>query len=145
MSFIHHFGEAFTPIFYLFTGFSFLPIAAKQMKNPEKNIPRVLIAVMVSVTILDALMMTVAVGLSGTKLGGYSTPLANALGGVLAKGLGTTIGKWGYAFIIFGMLVSIFGVAFSSSFNTPSLITSMANEHGMLPKFIGKKNKHDAP
>lgn len=145
MSFIHHFGEAFTPIFYLFTGFSFLPIAAKQMKNPEKNIPRVLIAVMVSVTILDALMMTVAVGLSGTKLGGYSTPLANALGGALAKGLGTTIGKWGYAFIIFGMLVSIFGVAFSSSFNTPSLITSMANEHGMLPKFIGKKNKNDAP
>ena len=50
------------------------------MNNPEKNIPRVLIAVMVSVTILDALMMTVAVGLSGVKLGGYSTPLANALG-----------------------------------------------------------------
>ncbi|MCD7112094.1 APC family permease [Limosilactobacillus agrestis] len=137
MPFIRHFGEAFTPIFYLFTGFSFLPIAAKQMNNPEKNIPRVLIAVMVSVTILDALMMTVAVGLSGTKLGGYSTPLANALG--------TAIGKWGYAFIIFGMLVSIFGVAFSASFNTPSLIASMANEHGMLPKFIGKKNKHDAP
>ena len=89
--------------------------------------------------------MTVAVGLSGTKLGGYSTPLANALGGTLAKGLGTTIGKWGYASIIFWMLVSIFWVAFSSSFNTPSLITSMANEHGMLPKFIGKKNKHDAP
>ncbi|MCD7125081.1 APC family permease [Limosilactobacillus caviae] len=137
MPFIHHFGEAFTPIFYLFTGFSFLPIAAKQMNNPEKNIPRVLIAVMVSVTILDALMMTVAVGLSGTKLGGYSTPLANSLG--------TAIGKWGYAFIILGMLVSIFGVAFSASFNTPSLIASMANEHGMLPKFIGKKNKHDAP
>ncbi|MBB1079518.1 APC family permease [Limosilactobacillus sp. STM2_1] len=137
MPFLHHFGAAFTPIFYLFTGFSFLPIAAKQMNKPEKNIPRVLIAVMVSVTILDALMMIVAVGLAGTKLGGYSTPLANALG--------LAIGKWGYAFIIFGMLVSIFGVAFSASFNTPSLIASMANEHGMLPKFIGKKNKHDAP
>lgn len=93
MPFFHHFGEAFTPIFYLFTGFSFLPIAAQQMNNPEKNIPRVLIAVMVSVTILDALMMAVAVGLAGTKLGGYSTPLANALG--------TAIGKWGYSIIIF--------------------------------------------
>ena len=41
--FLKHFGAAFTPIFYLFTGFSFLPIAAKQMNNPEKNIPRVLI------------------------------------------------------------------------------------------------------
>lgn len=135
--FMSHFGAAFTPIFYLFTGFSFLPIAARQMENPEKNIPRVLISVMVSVTILDALMMTVAVGLSGSKLGGYSTPLANALG--------SAVGKWGYALIIFGMLVSIFGVAFSASFNTPSLIASLANEHGMLPKFVGKKNKHDAP
>lgn len=43
------------------------------------------------------------------------------------------------------MLVSIFGVAFSASFNTPSLIASLANEHGMLPKFVGKKNRHDAP
>ena len=47
--------------------------------------------------------------------------------------------------MIVGMLISIFGVAFSASFNTPSLIASLATEHGMLPKWIGKKNKHDAP
>lgn len=135
--FLKHFGAAFTPIFYLFTGFSFLPIAAKQMNNPEKNIPRVLIAVMVSVTILDALMMLVTIGISGRHLGGYSTPLASAFG--------TAIGKWGYSLIIVGMLVSIFGVAFGASFNTPSLVASLANEHGMLPKSFGKKNKHDAP
>lgn len=136
--FFKHFGAAFTPIFYLFTGFSFLPIAAKQMKNPEKNIPRVLIAVMVSVTILDALMMLVAIGVvSGARLGGYSTPLASVLG--------SAVGKWGYTLIIVGMLISIFGVAFSASFNAPSLVVSLANEHRMLPKVIGKKNRHDAP
>ena len=43
------------------------------------------------------------------------------------------------------MLVSIFGVGFRASFNTPSLVASLANEHGMLPKSFGKKNKHDAP
>lgn len=100
------------------------------MKNPEKNIPRVLVAVMVSVTILDALMMLVTIGISGQHLAGYSTPLANAFG--------TAIGKWGYSLIIVGMLVSIFGVAFSASFNTPSLVASLANEHGMLPKFFWK-------
>ena len=135
--FLKHFGAAFTPIFYLFTGFSFLPIAAKQMNNPEKNIPRVLIAVMVSVTILDALMMLTAIGVAGSRLGGYSTPLASTFG--------DAIGKWGYTVIIVGMLISIFGVAFSASFNAPSLVASLANEHGMLPKVIGKKNKHDAP
>ena len=135
--FLKHFGAVFTPIFYLFTGFSFLPIAAKQMNNPEKNIPRVLIAVMISVTILDALMMIVAIGIAGSRLGGYSTPLASVFG--------DAIGKWGYTVIIVGMLISIFGVAFSASFNAPSLVASLANEHGMLPKVIGKKNKHDAP
>lgn len=131
--FFKHFGDAFTPIFYLFTGFSFIPIAAKQMNNPEKNIPRVLIAVMTSVTILDCLMLLVAIGLSGQ----YFNPLASALK--------TGVGQWGFAFMIVGMLISIFGVAFSASFNTPSLIASLATEHGMLPKWIGKKNKHDAP
>ena len=131
--FFKHFGDAFTPIFYLFTGFSFIPIAAKQMNNPEKNIPRVLIAVMTSVTILDCLMLLVAIGLSGQ----YFNPLASALK--------TGVGQQGFAFMIVGMLISIFGVAFSASFNTPSLIASLATEHGMLPKWIGKKNKHDAP
>lgn len=45
------------------------------MNNPEKNIPRVLIAVMPSVTILDCLMLLVAIGLSGQ----YFNPLASAL------------------------------------------------------------------
>ena len=107
------------------------------MNNPEKNIPRVLIAVMTSVTILDCLMLLVAIGLSGQKLGSYSNLLASALK--------TGVGQWGFAFMIVGMLISIFGVAFSASFNTPSLIASLATEHGMLPKWIGKKNKHDAP
>lgn len=131
--FFKHFGDAFTPIFYLFTGFSFILIAAKQTDNPEKNIPRVLIAVMPSVTILDCLMLLVAIGLSGQ----YFNPLARALK--------TGVGQWGFAFMIVGMLISIFGVAFSASFNTPSLIAYLATEHGMLPKWIGKKNKHDAP
>ena len=43
------------------------------------------------------------------------------------------------------MLIRIFGVAFSASFNAPSLVASLANEHRMLPKVIGKKNRHDAP
>ena len=42
------------------------------------------------------------------------------------------------------MLISILGVAFASSFNTPELIASLANEHLMLPKWVGKRNKHGA-
>lgn len=62
----------------MFTGFSFIPIAAKQMNNPEKNIPQVLISVMITVTILYALMMLVAIGILGSKMVNYSTPIAVA-------------------------------------------------------------------
>ncbi|TSO26702.1 APC family permease [Lactobacillus sp. LL6] len=132
-----HFGAAFSVVFYMFTGFSFIPIAAKQMQNPEKNIPKVLISVMISVTIMYSLMLLVAIGILGDKMSLYSTPIAEAL----RKG----VGEWGYILIIIGMLMSIFGVAFTCSFNTPSLISSLSNEHAMLPKWIGKKNKYDAP
>lgn len=135
--FVKHFGAAFSVVFYMFTGFSFIPIAARQMKNPEKNIPRVLIAVMISVTVLYSLMMIVAIGILGTKMAQYTTPIANAFK--------TGVGEWGYILVIVGMLVSIFGVAFTASFNTPSLIASLASEHAMLPKWVKKKNRYDAP
>lgn len=82
-----HFGAAFSVVFYMFTGFSFIPIAVAFQK---------------------------------------------------------AVGDWDYVLVIAGMLISVIGVAFAGSFNTPSLIASLANEHAMLPKWIGKKNKHDA-
>lgn len=82
-----HFGAAFSVVFYMFTGFSFIPIAVAFQK---------------------------------------------------------AVGDWDYVLVIAGMLISVIGVAFAESFNTPSLIASLANEHAMLPKWIGKKNKHDA-
>lgn len=69
-------------------------------------------------------------------MGNYSTPIAVAFQ--------KAVGEWGYVLVIAGMLISIFGVAFASSFNTPALIASLATEHSMLPSWIGKKNKHDA-
>lgn len=55
------------------------------------------------------------------------------------------MGEWGYVIIIIGVLLSIFGVAFTCSFNKPALIASLALEHQLLPNWVGKKNKFDAP
>ena len=81
-------------------------------------------------------MLLVAIGILGIKMGNYSTPIAVAFQ--------KAVGEWGYVLVIAGMLISSFGVAFASSFNTPALIASLATEHSMLPSWIGKKNKHDA-
>ena len=135
--FFKHFGAAFSEVFYLFTGFSFIPIAARQMQDPKKNIPRVLIGVMISVTILYTLTVIIGIGILGSKMGAYTTPIANAFQ--------KAVGEWGYIVIIVGMLLSIFGVAFTCSFNTPSLLSSLSHEHNLLPTWVGKKNKYDAP
>ena len=135
--FFKHFGAAFSEVFYLFTGFSFIPIAARQMQNPTKNIPRVLISVMITVTILYALTVLIGIGIIGSKMSDYTAPIANAFG--------KAVGEWGYIVIIIGMLLSIFGVAFISSFNAPSLIASLAEEHNLVPKWVGKKNRYKAP
>ena len=135
--FFHHFGAAFSVVFYLFSGFSFIPIAASQMKDPAKNIPRALVAVMVTVTILYTLMVLIAIGILGHKMSWYTIPIANAFK--------SAVGEWGYVIIIIGVLLSIFGVAFTCSFNTPALIASLALEHQLLPNWVGKKNKFDAP
>ena len=135
--FFKHFGAAFSEVFYLFTGFSFIPIAARQMQNPTKNIPRVLISVMITVTILYALTVLIGIGIIGSKMSDYTAPIANAFG--------KAVGEWGYIVIIIGMLLSIFGVAFISSFNAPSLVASLAEEHNLVPKWVGKKNKYKAP
>lgn len=136
-SFFSHFGSAFSIVFYMFTGFSFIPVAAAQMKNPEKNIPKALIAVMASVAILYALVQAVIIGILGKNIVNYDIPIAEAMK--------SGIGQWAYVLIISGMIVSIFGVAFAVSFSTPALAASLAKEHQLLPAVIGKENKHGAP
>lgn len=65
------------------------------------------------------------------KISNYSTPISVAFQ--------KAVGERGYALVIVGMLISILGVAFASSFNTPALIASLATEHSMLPSWIGKR------
>lgn len=135
-----HFGSAFSIVFYMFTGFSIIPVAAGQMKNPEKNIPKALISVMITVTILYALVQAVVIGILGTSIldkANMSVPVAAAMK--------SSVGQWGYIVIVVGMLVSIFGVAFAFSFSTPALAASLANEHHLLPGAMGKKNKAGSP
>lgn len=136
-SFVGHFGSAFSVVFYMFSGFSFIPVAAAQMKNPEKNIPKALIYVMVSVTVLYTLVQTIAIGILGKTIVNYDVPIAEAMK--------IDVGQWAYAIIILGMLISIFGVAFAVSFSTPALAASLAVEHKLLPQAIGKKNKYGSP
>ncbi|MCI6369076.1 MAG: APC family permease [Limosilactobacillus reuteri] len=135
--FSNHFSEAFSVTFYMFGGFSLLPVAARKMVNSKKNLPRVLTVIMLSLICLYSLVMVVCIGILGRKLVASHVPVADAL--LL------TVGKWGYLLIIVCMLVGMIGAAFAQSYDATMLPASLSLEHHMLPKWIGKKNRFDAP
>ncbi|MFZ1383195.1 MAG: APC family permease [Scrofimicrobium sp.] len=130
-------GTAYGVAFYLFAGFSFLTIAASKMKNSQKNLPKALLIVIISVTVVYLLIQLVTVGVLGSKVADSTVPVAEAMR--------HAAGEWAYYIVIAGTAVAVFGVAFACSFEVPILAASLANAHKLLPAPIGKLNKHGAP
>lgn len=88
------FDHAFMLIFFMFPGFSFLPVQASSIHNSKKNLPKLLIGVVISVTVIYVVTMSVAI---------------------------------------------------SMFYSTPYVVSSLANEKALLPKFIGIKTKNGVP
>ena len=129
-------SSAFSNAFYMFNGFAFLPVAASQMVKPEKNLPRVLVATIVTVTGIYVLAAIIAIGMLGPDIVHSSVPLAQAF----AMKFGT-IGK---SIIIIGTAGSILGIALSMSFNTPYVASSLASQE-LLPHFLSEKTQGGIP
>ncbi len=53
------FDHAFMLIFFMFPGFSFLPVQASSIHNSKKNLPKLLIGVVISVTVIYVVTMSV--------------------------------------------------------------------------------------
>ena len=131
------FRTAFSTAFYMFTGFSFLPVAANKMKNPEKTLPRALMVVMLIVIAIYGMAQMTTIVILSTNLTAETLPVAAAFAAVVG-----TIGK---TVVILGMLISILGVAVAVSFDTPIEMASLATEKTLLPAVFGRTNKSGAP
>ena len=131
------FNQGFGMVFYMFTGFSFLPIAASKMKNPEKTLPKALISVLLTSATLYLIVQFAAIGVSGPRLAGENVPVAASFFRIA--------GTIGYDLALAGMLISILGVALSVSFSTPTIASSLASEHQLLPRMLGHQNKRGVP
>ena len=110
-------GTAYGITFYLFAGFSFLTIAGNKMRNPQKNLSKALVIVIVLVTVVYLLIQTVTVGILGSDTAKSATPVATAMQHAL--------GEWAYYLVIAGTAVAVFGVAFACSFEVPVLAASL--------------------
>ncbi|GEK29336.1 APC family permease [Furfurilactobacillus siliginis] len=130
------FGQAAIVMFYAFTGFEAIVIAAEDMKNPQHDVPRAIVTVMGIVALLYFLIQTVSVGVLGPKLALTSAPMQEAL----AQAIGP-VGKY---LIGAGTIISISGIAVAQSFTVPRSGQAMA-DNGVMPRVVGKVNRRGVP
>lgn len=130
------FGAAAVMLFFAFTGFESIAIAAAEMENPQKNLPKATLVTIFIVSAIYLLLLACAIGIMGYELAGTKAPVQEAFGRI-AGPFGTTV-------VAAGTLVSIGGLCIGSSFITPHSCLALAQKQ-MLPSFMTRKNKYGAP
>lgn len=123
-------------VFYAFTGFENTGLAAGEMENPAKNVPKAIIISMTFVSVVYFLVQFVCIGALGTSLETTGTPIVDVMSKI--------IGSKGAILITVGTLISIGGINICTSFNTPRCGQALA-DGGYLPEVLNKRNKYDVP
>lgn len=130
------FGSAALLIFYAFTGFESIGVAAGDMDNAKKNVPLAICIVLALVAVIYTLIQVNSIGILGPALATTETPVATASEAFL--------GKWAGSLVTAGTLISIGGINIASSFLTPRSGVAMSDEN-QLPSIISKRNSKDVP
>ncbi|MCJ8341461.1 MAG: APC family permease [Cetobacterium sp.] len=134
--FSSNFGSATLLIFYAFTGFDLLAVAAGDMKNPQKNLPKAIISVICFCSIFYLIIMLICIGILGNDLGNTTVPIASATSKFL--------GNFGFLFVTIATLISIGGITIALSFIAPRSIVAMS-ENNYFPKKFAKVGKRNTP
>lgn len=123
------FGQVETVVlllFYAFIGFEGVTVPAGESRDPKRDIPRVLIAVLAGVTLLYALVIWAYLTIS---------PETQASENALAGTAEMAFGQWGVMLIVIGAGFSIAGNNFSSLMIVPRMAYGMAQQR-MLPEWF---------
>ncbi len=132
-----NFATAVLVMFYAFTGFAGIALAASDIEDPKKNIPRAIVLVMIIVAVIYLSLQVVVTGLLGADgLAASQAPLADAAGAFA--------GEWGYQMLIIGTIVSIFAINVSISFIAPRMGVALAEDR-LLPPFLAKTGRFGTP
>lgn len=131
------FLSAYGTVFFFFTGFSFLPVNAEKMKNPAKNLPKMMSLVMLTCLAVYLIIQAITIGALGPELTKTLVPAATAFSRV--------VGAIGIPLFVIGICFSIFGVIVATTFNTPTILASLAQAHEDVPTFVAKNNRFGTP
>lgn len=130
------FGAAALIIFFAFSGFETLAVAAEDMENPQKNLPIALMVVIAFTSVVYFLIQMIAMGTLGGSLATSAAPVADVADSILGP-----TGKW---IVTIGTLVSIGGINIAQSFTAPRSGVALAQDR-MVPGVIAQNSRFGTP
>lgn len=129
-------GSSALIVFFAFTGFEAIALAAEDMDQPRKNLPIAILVVLFGSAFIYFLVQTIVIGILGESLSQSVTPVADAANIIL--------GNWGLWLVTAGTLISIGGINVAASFLGPRSGVALAQDR-LIPSFIAAKCRFDTP
>lgn len=133
---LNNFAPAVILVFYAFSGFESIAVAAGEMNNPKKNVPIAIVTTIVVSSIIYILIQAITIGTLGADLAQSAAPVADSAN--------TFMGSFGKILVAVGTIVSIGGINVATSISAPRSGVALA-EGGILPAVVAKKNRFDQP
>lgn len=121
--------------FYAFTGFESVASGSEDMDQPDKNLPRAIPLGILVVAIINTGVVVVAMMLNPSAL--IQTKEVVALVAIFDNPIIKNI-------ILYGALISMFGINVAASFHTPRILESIAKEK-QIPDWFSERSKKGVP
>ncbi|WP_340586801.1 APC family permease [Erythrobacter alti] len=119
-------------LFYAFIGFEGVTVPAGEMRDPKRDIPRVLVAVLAGVTLLYAVIIWAYLTIA---------PEPGMNENALAGAADLALGQWGALMIVLGAGFSIAANSFGGLIIVPRMAYGMAQQK-MLPRWFELVHPH---
>ena len=113
-------------LFYAFIGFEGVAVVAGELRDPKRDLPRVLVAGLAAVTLLYAVIIWAYLAIGAQPTADESALAASAQ---------AALGNWGTIMIVLGAGFSILANSFSGVVVVPRMAYGMAQQ-GMLPAWF---------
>ncbi|MGB5418924.1 APC family permease, partial [Algibacter sp.] len=127
-------GETSLILFFAFQGCETGIIVGGEVINPKRTIPRAILISLSTVVIVYVLIQTVSQGVLGSDLPNFkAAPLAETAKEVM--------GTFGYALLIIGAVISMFGYMSGTILNSPRIVYALSRDKVIPIKALSKIHK----
>jgi len=133
---IQAFGAAMLAALWAYDGWNNMPMAAGEIEQPERNVPRALI--IGSLAVLAVYLLTNLAYFHALPINEIAT--ANTTSPVATKAVATFLGATGATFVALAIMISIIGTLNGSILTNSRVPYAMASD-GLFPKKIAELNE----